>query len=358
MGTQDKDGEGISRRDVLKAGLGAAAAAGYAIAADPVFGQIVHTDAQGLIAGEIKFPSGGDIIAAYEARPGDSEKHPVVVVISEIFGLHEHIKGLCRRFAKRGYYAIAPEMFHREGGVAHLKDIQDILRIVNNMSRRQILQDLSAAADYARRQSYAGATRGVGVTGFCWGGSTTMQFAAQYQQLGAAVAWYGPPGRVYKDDPPKSGFDVAGAITAPFLGLFGELDTNPTPADVRRFEEMLKRRNRNVEIVIYTMRSEIWTTVQRKPHGPRGEFERGGGPPLSVRAWYSIELMGCESPGRGTLSARPSRAQGVRREAESEERRGKRPGRSPREPEVASGRGERPPSPRSLAHDQRDTASG
>ncbi len=242
--------EGISRRDMLKAGIGAAAAAGYAIAADPILAQAIKTDTQGLAAGDVKVASGGDMIAAYEARPAASGKYPVVVVISEIFGVHEHIKDVCRRFAKVGYYAIAPEMFQREGGVSHIKEIPEILKVVMGVPRKQILQDLSAAADHARKQSAARADR-VGVTGFCWGGSTVMQFAAHYKALGAAAAWYGPPAREYKDSPPKSGFDVAKDITCPFLGLFGEQDTNPPPADVRKFEEMLKQHNRNVEIVIY-----------------------------------------------------------------------------------------------------------
>jgi carboxymethylenebutenolidase len=240
--------EGLSRRDVLK--IGAGTTAGYAIAANPILAQAIRTDTQGLVAGGIKFQSGSDTIPGYEARPAAAGKYPVVVVISEIWDVHEYIKDVCRRFAKVGYYAVAPEMFHREGGVGHIPNVQDILKIVLAVPRKQLLQDLSAVADYARKQPAARADR-VGVTGFCWGGSTTIQFAAHYQDLGAAVAWYGPPARPYKDDPPKTGFDVAHEIKSPFLGLFGEEDKNPPPEDVRKFEEMLKRNNKNVEIVIY-----------------------------------------------------------------------------------------------------------
>jgi carboxymethylenebutenolidase len=225
--------------------------AGYAIAAEPILAQAIRTDTTGLVAGEVSIKSGNDRITGYEARPDRPGRYPVVLVISEIWGLHEYIRDVARRFGKEDFYAIAPELFQREGRVSQLSDVQEILKIVLNVPRRQILQDLSATADYERGQSAALSER-VRVTGFCWGGSTTMQYAANDKKVGAAVAWYGPPGRGYKDEPqPVSGFDVAKDITCPFLGLFGEEDKNPTPEDVHKFEAMLKQHNPHVEIVIY-----------------------------------------------------------------------------------------------------------
>lgn len=239
----------LTRRHFLR--ISALTAAGYAIAAEPILAQAIRTDTTGLVAGAVSIKSGNDMISAYEARPDKPGRYPVVVVISEIWGLHEYIRDVARRFGKEGFYAIAPEMFQREGGVGHLTDVQEILKIVLNVPRKQVLQDLSATADYARGQSAALSER-VGVTGFCWGGSTTIQYAAYDKKVGAAVAWYGPPGRGYKDEPqPASGFDVAKDITCPFLGLFGEEDKNPTPEDVRKFEALLKSHNPNVDIVIY-----------------------------------------------------------------------------------------------------------
>jgi carboxymethylenebutenolidase len=239
----------ITRRHFLR--VSALTAAGYAIAAEPILAQAIRTDTTGLIAGDVSIKSGNDTITAYQARPEQPGRYPVVVVISEIWGLHEYIRDVVRRFGKESFYAIAPEMFEREGGVGHLTDVQEILKIVLNVPRKQILQDLSATANYAREQSAALSER-VGVTGFCWGGSTTIQYAAHDKNVGAAAAWYGPPGRAYKDEPqPVSGFDVAKDITCPFLGLFGEEDKNPTPEDVRKFEALLKQHNPNVEIVIY-----------------------------------------------------------------------------------------------------------
>jgi carboxymethylenebutenolidase len=241
--------EGVAREPDSGPGKGRTTQ-GYVRAVRPVTAAAIETDTGGLAAGDITITSGGDSIPAYEAKPSAPGKYPVVVVISEIFGVHEHIKDVCRRFAKVGYYAIAPEMFVRQGDVAKLTDIPEILKIVMSAPRQQVLQDLSAAADHARRQPQARADR-VGVTGFCWGGSTTIHFAAHYRDLRAAAAWYGPPAREYLADPPVSGFSVAKDITCPFLGLFGEEDTNPPPADVRKFEGMLKQHNKAVEIVIY-----------------------------------------------------------------------------------------------------------
>jgi carboxymethylenebutenolidase len=239
----------ITRRHFLQ--VSALTAAGYAIAAEPILAQAIQTDTTGLVAGDVSVKSGNDTIPAYEARPDKPGRYPVVVVISEIWGLHEYIRDVARRFGKEGFYAIAPELFQREGGVSQLTDTQEILKIVLNVPRKQILQDLSATANYARGQSAALSER-VGVTGFCWGGSTTIQYAAYDKNVGGAVAWYGPPGRGYKDEPqPVSGFDVAKDITCPFLGLFGEEDKNPTPEDVRKFEALLKQHDPNVEIVIY-----------------------------------------------------------------------------------------------------------
>jgi carboxymethylenebutenolidase len=239
----------ITRRHFLQ--VSALTAAGYAIAAEPILAQAIRTDTAGLIAGDVSIKSGNDKITAYEARPEQPGRYPVVVVISEIWGLHEYIRDVVRRFGKESFYAIAPELFQREGGVSHLTDTQEILKIVLDVPRQQILQDLSATANYARGQSVALSER-VGVTGFCWGGGSTIQYAAYDKSVGAAVAWYGPLGRGYKDAPqPINGFDVAKDITCPFLGLFGEEDKNPTPEDVRKFEALLKQHNPNVEIVIY-----------------------------------------------------------------------------------------------------------
>jgi carboxymethylenebutenolidase len=256
----------ITRRHFLK--VSAVAAAGYAIAAEPILAQAIHTDTTGLVAGDVSVKSGSDMIPAYQARPDKPGQFPVVVVISEIWGLHEYIRDVVRRFAKEDFYAIAPELFQREGGVTHLTDVQEILKIVLNVPRKQTLQDLSATAMYARGQTAARPDR-LGVTGFCWGGSTTIQYAGYDKSVGAAVAWYGPPARAYKDEPqPVSGFDVAKDISCSFLGLFGEEDKNPTPEDVGKFAAMLKEHNSNVEIVIYPNAGHAFHADYRPSYRP------------------------------------------------------------------------------------------
>lgn len=261
----------LTRRHFLQ--VSALTAAGYALAAEPVLAQAIQTDTTGLVAGDVSVNSGSDTITAYQARPDKSGRYPVILVISEIWGVHEYIRDVARRFAKAGFYAIAPEMFQREGGVSHLTNVQDILKIVLNVPRQQILQDLSATAAYARGQPTA-LSESIGVTGFCWGGSTTIQYAAHDKHVKAAAAWYGPPGREYRDEPrPLSGFDVAKDIACPFLGLFGEEDKNPTPDDVRKFEALLKQHNANVEIIIYPNAGHAFHADYRQSYRPEAAKE-------------------------------------------------------------------------------------
>jgi carboxymethylenebutenolidase len=239
---------GVTRRQILAAG---GTIAGYAIAADPVLAQAIKTDTQGIVAGDHEVPIGNYAMPVYEAKPASGTGHPIVLVISEIWGVHEYVKDSTRRFAKEGFHAVAPELFKREGGVAHLPNIQDILKIVLAVPREQVLGDSQAAVDWAKGRNRE--AKAVGVTGWCWGGSTTIQIAAASPDMKAAVAWYGPPARPYQSKSgPVTGFDVAKDIKIPFLGLFGETDKNPPPEDAKKFGEMLKQHgNKNVEIVVY-----------------------------------------------------------------------------------------------------------
>jgi carboxymethylenebutenolidase len=240
---------GLTRRQVLVAG---GTFAGYAMSVETVLAQAIKTDTDGLVAGDQTVPVGGVNVPVYEARPATGKDHPIVLVISEIWGVHEYIKDCTRRFAKAGYYAIAPELSVREGGVGQIPNVQDVLKIVLAQKREQTLGDLKAAVDWAKTRPGVKASA-VGVTGWCWGGSTTYQVAATNHDMKAAVAWYGPPARPYQGaNGPVTGFDVAKDIKCPLLGLYGETDQNPKPEDDKKLEEMLKQAgNKNVEIVIY-----------------------------------------------------------------------------------------------------------
>ena len=238
----------LTRRQMLVA---SSTFAGYAVGVDKVLAQAVKTGTDGLATAEVQVRIGDYAMPAYEARPAAGRDLPIVLVISEIWGVHEYIRDCARRFATAGFYAIAPELFQREGGVGHIPNIQDILKIVLAQKREQTLGDLAAAAAFARQRPGVRADR-VGVTGWCWGGSTTIQAAAAIPDIKAAVAWYGPPARPYQGAAgPVTGFDIAKDIKVPFLGLFGETDQNPKPEDARRFGELVKQHNPNVEIVVY-----------------------------------------------------------------------------------------------------------
>jgi carboxymethylenebutenolidase len=240
---------GLTRRQMLQ--VGGATFAGYALAADTVLAQVIKTDTDGLTAGDAQVKIGDYNMPVYEARPASGSNHPIILVISEIWGVHEWIKDCTRRFAKQGYYAVAPELFQREGGVGQIPNIQDILKIVLAVPRKQVLGDISAATEWAKTRPGVRANR-VGVTGWCWGGSTVYQVAATNPDIKAAVAWYGPPARPYPDTPsPVTGFDVAKDIKVPFLGLYGETDQGPKPEEAKKLEEMLKHHNKNAEVVIY-----------------------------------------------------------------------------------------------------------
>ena len=239
----------LTRRAMLQVSGGTFA--GYAVAADPVLGQAIKTDTTGIAAGEFEVKIGDYGMPVYEARPASGSGYPIILVISEIWGVHEYIRDSTRRLAKEGYYAIAPELFKREGGVAHLPNIQDILKVVLNQPRPQTLGDLRAAVDWAKGRPGVKADR-VGVTGWCWGGSTTIQVAATNPDMKAAVAWYGPPGRPYQSPSGAvTGFDVAKDIKIPLLLLLGEKDTNPPPGDGQKLIELIKPTNPNVEVIVY-----------------------------------------------------------------------------------------------------------
>jgi len=146
---------------------------------------------------------------------------------------------------------VAPELFQREGGVGHLTDLQAVLKIVLNHPREQTLGDTTAAVNWAKTRPGVN-PRLVGVTGWCWGGSTTIQVAATNHDVKAAVSWYGPPARPYPSaSGPVTGFDLAKDIKIPFLGLYGEKDQGPTPEDAKKFIELVKQHNLNVEMMIY-----------------------------------------------------------------------------------------------------------
>ena len=223
----------FSRRGFVVTSL----ASGFALATGPVSAQTITTDTTGLEAGEVKVPTADGDMAAYRAMPATGGPFATVLVIQEVFGVHEHIRDLCRRLAKLGYYAVAAELYARQGDVSKLTDINDIIKIVATVPNDQVMSDLDASVAFAK--SEGADTAKLGVTGFCWGGGKTWLYTAHNPNVKAAVAWYGPlVGR-----PGMGGgapIDVAGDVKGRVLGLYGGKDTGITQENRDQMEAALK----------------------------------------------------------------------------------------------------------------------
>ncbi|MDI3491129.1 MAG: carboxymethylenebutenolidase [Thauera sp.] len=227
------------------------AAAGFALAVQPVQAStVISTDASGLDAGSATVKVSGGELPIYYARPAQGDKLPVVLVVQEIFGVHEHIRDVCRRLAKQGYLALAPELFFRQGDPTKLENVADILSsIVSKVPDAQVMADLDACAEWA-------ATRGgdaarLAITGFCWGGRIAWLYAAHNPRLKAGVAWYGRLDGAPSDNQPRHPIDIAANLNAPVLGLYGGQDQGIPLDDVEAMREAIKAAGKPSDIVVY-----------------------------------------------------------------------------------------------------------
>ena len=209
-----------TRRTFIVTGLGA----GFALAVQPVMAQTaISTPADGLAAGEIRVPAEGGEMVAYRAQPAGGASLPVILVVQEIFGVHEHIRDICRRLARLGYLAIAPELYARQGDPRQYTSIPDLMtNIVAKVPDTQVMADLDACAAWAAKNG--GDPARLGITGFCWGGRIVWLYSAHNPQLKAGVAWYGRLVSAATPATPKHPLDLAGALQAPVLGLYGGAD--------------------------------------------------------------------------------------------------------------------------------------
>ena len=211
----------INRRDFVRTGLGS----GFAAAVLPVQAQTeIKTDATGLLVGEVSIGVGAHSMPAYRAAPAGRAKAPVVLVVSEIFGVHAYIAVVARRLARRGYFAIAPELFERQGDAGSYGEVAKLIaEVVDRTPDAQVMADLDACVAWAAGQG-ADTTR-LGITGFCWGGRITWLYAAHNPSVKAGVAWYGR--LVGKKNALQTAYpvDVAARLHAPVLGLYGGADT-------------------------------------------------------------------------------------------------------------------------------------
>jgi len=266
----------VSRRGFVVTSL----ASGFALAVQPVCAQtMITTDTNGLTANEVKIPVAGGEIPGYAAMPASGGPFPTVLVIQEIFGVHEHIKDLCRRLAKLGYFAVAPSLYSREGDVSNLKDIQEIIsKVVSRVPDAQVASDLDAAAAWAKGTGKAETTK-LGVTGFCWGGRQVWLYAAHNPNLKAAVAWYGAVKRPGTDLQPQNPLDLVGQLKAPVLGLYGGADPGIPVDTLEEMKAALKAAHNPSEIVIYP----------DTPHGFNADYRPSYRPDQAKDGWAKMQ---------------------------------------------------------------------
>ncbi len=237
----------LARRGMMMSGL----ISGFTLAADrAAVAQALHTDAQGLEAGEFSLPASDGTLPAYFARPSGAGPFPVVIVIEEIFGVHEYIKDVCRRLAKAGHMAVAPELYARQGDLSKMSDVQTIIReVISKAPDDQLLKDLNSAVAWAG--SNKGDTARLAVTGFCRGGRNTWLYAEHNPNLKAAVAWYGPLAGQPSPIQPKTPLDLVADLKCPLLGLYGGQDTGIPLAQVEDARAKARAAGKTVEIVVY-----------------------------------------------------------------------------------------------------------
>jgi carboxymethylenebutenolidase len=262
---------GVSRRGFL---IGSAAA-GFALAAGPVSAAAILTDTGGIETGDLRVPaSGGAVIPAYRAKPAEAKAAPLVLVVHEIFGLHEYIRDVCRRLAKAGYCAVAPDLFFRQGEVAKMTDIDQVRALVSRVADAQVLGDLDSVRSFATGQPGVDAKR-TGVTGFCWGGRITWLYAAHVPKLKAGAAWYG---RLVGDTDelhPRNPVDVAASLKVPVLGLYGGADTGIPLSSVEQMRKALATGTSGSEIVVYA----------DAPHGFHADYRPMYREAAAIEAW-------------------------------------------------------------------------
>lgn len=264
----------LNRREFVVTSL----ISGFALAVQPVTADTITTDTKGLVAGEVKIAVEGGEIPAYRAMPEKGKSFPVVLVVQEIFGVHEHIKDICRRFAKLGYLAVAPELYARQGDVSKLTDFREIIeKVVSKVPDRQVMSDLDAAVVWAGKNR--GNTSKLAITGFCWGGRIVWLYAAHSKKLKAGVAWYGRLVGQASELQPRHPIDVVAELKAPVLGLYGGADNGIPNETVEKMREALKKAGSKSEILLYP----------DTPHGFYADYRPSYRPEQAKDAWDRLQ---------------------------------------------------------------------
>lgn len=264
----------FSRRGFIVTSLGA----GFAASVLPISAQTITTTTDGLVAGEVKVPTKDGDMVAYRAMPAAGSGFPVVLVVQEIFGVHEHIRDVCRRFAKLGYFAISGELYARQGDASKTTDIPKLIsEIVSKVPDAQVMSDLDACVAYAKASGKANADK-LAVTGFCWGGRIVWLYAAHNQAVKAGAAWYGRLAGAVNPLQPKNPIDLVAQINAPVLGLYGGADGG-IPNDTQdQMRAALKAAGKKSEIITYP----------DTPHGFHADYRPSYRKATADEAWSKL----------------------------------------------------------------------
>jgi len=267
----------LTRRQFI---LVTALSAGFAACTQPIEQQqVIATDSQDLDAGEVKIPVADGEIPAYRAMPATGKNFPVVLVIQEIFGVHEHIQDVCRRFAGLGYFAVAPELYARQGDVSQIEDIQTVIKtVVSKVPDAQVMADLDATVAWAEKTGKADTER-LGITGFCWGGRIVWLYAAHNPSVKAGVAWYGRLVGEANALRPKHPIDIAPDLAVPVLGLYGGQDRGIPLETVEQMEQALQTGESGSEFIIY----------EDAPHGFHADYRPSYRPKVAADGWQKLQ---------------------------------------------------------------------
>lgn len=240
---------GLSRRAFIASVL----TAGYALAVRPVHAQtLVVTDSTGIVSEMVQMTIGDTIVPAYLAYPAQGKDFPVVLVVQEIFGVHEHIQDICRRLAKLGYLAVAPELFIRQGNVSSMSDINEIItKVVSKVPDAQVLSDIDATIAWVGKHTRANTQR-LAITGFCWGGRIAWLYCAHNPQVKAGIAWYGKLAGPITELQPHHPLDIAAELKVPVLGLYGGNDPGIPPETIDRMKLQLASGGSKSAIQVYS----------------------------------------------------------------------------------------------------------
>ncbi|MGQ0689655.1 MAG: dienelactone hydrolase family protein [Limnobacter sp.] len=236
----------VSRRGFLLTSL----AGGFAVASEPLFAQAIKTDTQGITAGEVKVPVKDGQIPAYRAMPAKGKNFPVILVIQEIFGVHEYIQDICRRLAKQGYYAIAPALFSREADVSNMSLDAILKEVVPVVPDAQVMTDIDSTVAFAKASGKANTAR-LGIVGYCWGGRTVWLYANHNPAVKAGVAYYGLLAGLKGPNKPADPVDVAANLKVPVLGLYAGEDSFVPDEVVDKMRNELGKGNGASEIVVF-----------------------------------------------------------------------------------------------------------